>query len=73
MSWLYFLFGMSCICCIFLLVVSLLKYKSEKDESSSDEQAVEDFIKAKEVFVRDPLDFKDRDQDGVDDIVDKNV
>lgn len=73
MSWLYFLFGMSCICAIFLLVVSLLKYKSEKDESSSDEQAVEDFIKAKEVFVRDPLDFKDRDQDGVDDIVDKNV
>ena len=73
MSWLYFLFGMSCICSIFLLVVSLLKYKSEKDESSSDEQAVEDFIKAKEVFVRDPLDFKDKDRDGVDDIVDKNV
>lgn len=73
MSWLYFLFGMSCICSIFLLVVSLLKYKSEKEESSSDEQAVEDFIEAKEIFVRDPLDFKDKDRDGVDDIVDKNV
>lgn len=73
MSWLYFLFGMSCICSIFLLVASMLKCKSEKDESSSDEQAVEDFIKAKEVFVRDPLDFKDKDRDGVDDIVDKNV
>ena len=73
MSWLYFLFGLSCICFIFLLVVSLLKYKSVKDDSSSDEQAVEDFIKAKEVFVRDPLEFKDKDCDGVDDVVDKNV
>jgi hypothetical protein len=44
-----------------------------RDDSSSDEQAVEDFIKAKEVFVRDPLEFKDKDCDGVDDIVDKNV
>jgi hypothetical protein len=44
-----------------------------KDDSSSDELAVQGFIKAKEVFVRDPLDFKDKDRDGVDDIVDKNV
>ena len=73
MSWLYFLFGLCCICFIFLLVVSLLKYKSVKDESSSDELAVQGFIKAKEVFVRDPLEFKDKDCDGVDDIVDKNV
>ena len=73
MSWFYFLIGLGCISCVFVLIISCIKYKKAQDELDSEEQTVEDFIKAKEVFVRDPLDFKDKDSDGVDDVVDKNI
>lgn len=74
-AWVFFLsLGVSSV----LLVISYFNYKvygqSPVDTIfDKDSEKVEDYLKAKEIFVRDPLSFKDKDKDGVDDIVDKNV
>ena len=45
--------------------------KIEKD-LIKDENA-DNYLFAKEIFVRDPEAFKDKDHDGIDDIIDKNI
>jgi len=55
----------------FMLVVCRVISATKRSERLSDEEKqVEKFIEAKEVFVRDPLEYKDVDNDGVDDIID---
>lgn len=50
----------------------LFKYDKNETDYIKDENA-DNYLIAKEVFVRDPESFKDKDQDGIDDIIDKEV
>ena len=65
----------------FILSISLLlfgaysllfKWNKIEEDYIKDESA-DDYLLAKEVFVRDPEAFKDKDRDGIDDIIDKDV
>jgi len=58
-----------------LLILKFIQYKKNHNEIilDKDEELSEEFLNAKEIFVRDPLSFKDKNKDGIDDIVDKNV
>lgn len=49
-------------------------YRSYKESvSDSDIQKTQEFLEATKVFVRDPNDFKDKDRDGIDDIIDTKI
>lgn len=49
----------------------LFKYNKRKEDIIENESA-DDYLYAEKIFVRDPEVFKDKDQDGIDDIIDKN-
>jgi hypothetical protein len=52
----------------------LFVYRSYKESvSDSDIQKTQEFLEATKVFVRDPNDFKDKDRDGIDDIIDTKI
>ena len=46
-------------------------FKWEKNEIKDTPES--EYLLAKEIFVRDPEAFKDKDHDGIDDIIDQNV
>ena len=45
----------------------------KEDRLDIDTQQTQEFLEATKVFVRDPNDFKDRDRDGIDDIIDTKI
>ena len=52
----------------------LFVYRSYKESvSDSDIQKTQELLEATKVFVRDPNDFKDKDRDGIDDIIDTKI
>ncbi|NBW57714.1 hypothetical protein EBR43_08015 [bacterium] len=73
MTWLYVLLGVSLSVSAFLVLFRLIF--SEKNENINfysndpDYEDTKKFLEAKEVFVRDPSQFSDKDSDGVDDIL----
>ena len=46
---------------------------SDIQKTDSDIQKTQEFLEATKVFVRDPNDFKDKDRDGIDDIIDTKI
>ena len=67
------LFFVLCICLLFIGAYYLLfKWNKIETDYIKDENA-DDYLCAKEIFVRDPEAFKDKDRDGIDDIIDKDI
>lgn len=64
------------ISCIILLLTGayylMFKWNSIEQDYIKNENA-DNYLMAKEVFVRDPEAFKDVDKDGIDDIIDKKI
>lgn len=64
------------ISCIILLLTGayylMFKWNSIKQDYIKNESA-DDYLMAKEVFVRDPEAFKDLNKNEIDDIIDKNI
>jgi len=50
----------------------LFKWNRTEIDYIKDENA-DDYLMAKEIFVRDPESFRDKDHDGIDDLIDKNI
>ena len=64
------------ISCLVLLIggVYYLIYNFKKINTDFiKNETADDYLIAKKIFVRDPESFKDKDQDGIDDIIDKNI
>ena len=59
---------------ILIFGICYMSFKWNKIEKDliKDENA-DNYLFAKEIFVRDPEAFKDKDHDGIDDIIDKNI
>lgn len=66
--WLVFLSGLFSLMLVICRVIGATKNTTQLTE---EEKHTEQFLNAKEIFVRDPLDYKDVDNDGVDDIMEK--
>ena len=74
-DWTAFILGLIIFCSGGVLLCKLLyffKYYKE-DISDINTQQTQEFLGAKQVFVRDPNDFKDRDKDGIDDTIDTKI
>lgn len=73
MFWLYLILGISLFTSAVLVLCRLIF--SEKNENINfytndpDYEDTKKFLEAKEVFVRDPSQFNDKDSDGIDDIL----
>lgn len=73
MFWLYLILGISLFTSAVLVLCRLVF--SEKNENINfytndpDYEDTKKFLEAKEVFVRDPSQFSDKDSDGIDDIL----
>lgn len=73
MFWLYLILGISLFTSAVLVLCRLVF--SEKNENINfytndpDYEDTKKFLEAKEVFVRDPSQFNDKDSDGIDDIL----
>lgn len=50
-----------------------LLFKSNKKEKIYNDEPSDGYLKARQIFVRDPEAFKDKDKDGIDDIIDNKV
>ena len=74
-DWTLFLLGLMVFSSGALLILKIINFiRCYKEDTSHmyNEKTVE-FLGAKQVFVRDPNDFKDKDKDGVDDIIDTKI
>jgi hypothetical protein len=72
MGWEYFLIGIGILGCVFLAVCKFLFSKDNENLDvyyTKEVQETEQFLQAKQVFVRDPSEYHDKDKDGVDDIL----
>jgi len=72
MGWEYFLIGIGILGCIFLAIFKFLFSKNNENLDvyyTKEVQETEEFLQAKQVFVRDPSEYHDKDKDGVDDIL----
>jgi len=73
MFWLYLFLGLSLFVSVGLVLFRMIF--SEKNENVNfytndpDYEDTKKFLEAKEVFVRDPSQFNDKDSDGIDDIL----
>ena len=54
-----------------LIISKVIDVAKNINQLTEDEKHTEQFLNAKEIFVRDPLDYKDVDNDGIDDIMEK--
>ena len=45
----------------------------DEEQKAREEAAMLEFLEARGVFARDPLDFKDKDKDKIDDRLDKDL
>jgi len=74
MGWVSIILGSIVFTSAALLLLKIFQFvKFHNKDTQQPDNAAEDFLNAKEIFVRDPLAFRDKDKDGIDDIVDKNV
>ncbi|NCX96529.1 MAG: hypothetical protein EBX41_09000 [Chitinophagia bacterium] len=68
------IFNIFLIISFFILIVGsfYLLNKFKKIEENSNEPS-DGYLKARKIFVRDPEAFRDKDHDGIDDIIDKDI
>lgn len=72
MSWLSFILGLMIFTSggiLFVKIFTFIKHYKE-DINDCETKKTSNFINAKQLFVRDPNDFKDIDNDGIDDVID---
>jgi hypothetical protein len=69
---LFYLFFTSLALILLIASISIL-VKPKKTENSTENTPESEYLFAKEVFTRDPETFKDKDKDGIDDIIDPKV
>jgi len=58
---------------IILLVGSFYLLNKTKEKEQSNNEPSDGYLKARQIFVRDPEAFRDKDQDGIDDIIDNKI
>lgn len=68
------IFNVFFIASLFILIIGsfYLLNRSKKTEEINNEPS-DGYLKARQIFVRDPEAFKDKDHDGIDDIIDKDI
>lgn len=68
------IFNIFIILCGFILITGsfylLLRWSKPK---KTEDTPTDGYLKARKIFVRDPQAFKDKDEDGIDDIIDDNI
>ena len=72
MDWTFFILGTMVFSSAMLLFFKILQFRKyyKEDRSDIDTERTNEFLGAKQIFVRDPSMFKDVDHDGIDDIID---
>ena len=69
---LFYLFFISSVLILLIGSISIL-IQDKKTENSIKNTPESEYLFAKEIFTRDPEAFKDKDKDGIDDIIDPKV
>jgi len=67
----YLFFTISALILLIGSISILIKHK--KTENSIENTPESEYLFAKEIFTRDPETFKDKDKDGIDDIIDPKI
>ncbi len=75
MDWITFILGLIVFSSGGLLLMKIIQFFKfyKEDISSIETEKTHEFLGAKQVYVRDPNDFKDKDKDGIDDIIDPKI